>query len=128
MQAPTLANLAKEGVILEQNYVQPKCAPSRAALMTGRYPFHIGRQHESLPPMMPTGLSTKYKLLPQRMRGWLRNTCRGQMAPWVLCVGLHTHPEGFRLLLWLLLAQRRLLQSAVKGHLWSVQRLRSEEQ
>merc|ERR1719305_2248665 len=68
MQAPTLANLAKEGVILEQNYVQPKCAPSRAALMTGRYPFHIGRQHESLPPMMPTGLSTKYKLLPQRMR------------------------------------------------------------
>ena len=34
-QAPTLANLAKEGVILEQNYVQPKCAPSRAALMTG---------------------------------------------------------------------------------------------
>jgi len=68
MQAPHLASLAKEGVILEQNYVQPKCAPSRAALMTGRYPFHIGRQHESLPPMMPTGLSTKYKLLPERMK------------------------------------------------------------
>ena len=35
LQAPTLASLAKEGVVLEQNYVQPKCAPSRAALMTG---------------------------------------------------------------------------------------------
>lgn len=68
MQAPHMAALAKRGVILEQNYVQPKCAPSRAALMTGRYPFHIGRQHESLPPMMPTGLSTKYKLLPQQMK------------------------------------------------------------
>ena len=35
LQAPTMASLAKEGVVLEQNYVQPKCAPSRAALMTG---------------------------------------------------------------------------------------------
>ena len=35
LQAPTMAGLAKQGVILEQNYVQPKCAPSRAALMTG---------------------------------------------------------------------------------------------
>ena len=35
LQAPTMASLAKQGVILEQNYVQPKCAPSRAALMTG---------------------------------------------------------------------------------------------
>ena len=35
LQAPTMASLAKQGVVLEQNYVQPKCAPSRAALMTG---------------------------------------------------------------------------------------------
>ena len=33
--SPHLHGLAKAGVILEQNYVQPKCAPSRAALMTG---------------------------------------------------------------------------------------------
>ena len=33
--APHLLDLAKDGVILEQNYVQPKCSPSRAALMTG---------------------------------------------------------------------------------------------
>ena len=73
--SPHLQDLAKAGVILEQNYVQPKCSPSRAALMTGKswqnnqqrlqfvvflghYPFHTGRQHESLPPQMPTGLST----------------------------------------------------------------------
>ena len=33
--SPHLQDLAKAGVILEQNYVQPKCSPSRAALMTG---------------------------------------------------------------------------------------------
>jgi len=66
--APTLQNLAQDGVILEQNYVQPKCSPSRAALLTGKYPYHTGRQHESLPPQMPTGLSIKYRLLPERLQ------------------------------------------------------------
>ena len=35
---------------------------------TGLYPYKLGRQHESLPPMMPTGLSTKFKLLPQFLK------------------------------------------------------------
>ena len=35
--APSLHQLATQGVVLEQNYVQPKCAPSRAALLTGRW-------------------------------------------------------------------------------------------
>ena len=35
VQAPHLQFLADNGVILEQNYVQPKCAPSRAAILTG---------------------------------------------------------------------------------------------
>ena len=63
--APHLASLARDGTILTQNYVQPKCAPSRAALLSGRYPYRTGRQHESLPPQMPTGLSTRYQLLPE---------------------------------------------------------------
>ncbi|XP_037071604.1 arylsulfatase J-like isoform X5 [Pollicipes pollicipes] len=42
--SPRLEQLAREGVILEQNYVLPLCTPSRSGLMTGRYPFHLGRQ------------------------------------------------------------------------------------
>jgi arylsulfatase A-like enzyme len=33
---PTLERLAREGVILNQSYVQPTCSPSRGALMSGR--------------------------------------------------------------------------------------------
>ena len=39
-----LAKLAKQGIILENHYVQPICTPTRSALMTGYYPIHTGRQ------------------------------------------------------------------------------------
>ena len=42
--SPNLDKLAREGVILDRNYVQAVCTPSRSALMTGMYPYKIGRQ------------------------------------------------------------------------------------
>jgi arylsulfatase B len=42
MSTPTLDRLASEGVQLENYYVQPLCSPTRATIMTGRYPFHTG--------------------------------------------------------------------------------------
>ena len=44
LHTPTLDRLAREGVILNQSYVQPSCSPSRAAFMSGRYPYHLGLQ------------------------------------------------------------------------------------
>jgi hypothetical protein len=38
IKTPTLDQLAKTGAQLEQFYAQPMCTPTRAALMTGRYP------------------------------------------------------------------------------------------
>ncbi|CAL4184303.1 unnamed protein product, partial [Meganyctiphanes norvegica] len=57
VQMPHLHKLAKQGVILEQSYVQPICGPSRAALMTGRYPYTIGRQAQGIKPLQPTGVA-----------------------------------------------------------------------
>ena len=40
--------LAKEGVLLTQSYTTPKCSPSRAALMTGAYPWRLGMQRKAI--------------------------------------------------------------------------------
>jgi arylsulfatase A-like enzyme len=41
-KTPHLDRLVREGVELDQHYVQPVCTPTRTALMTGRYPGRFG--------------------------------------------------------------------------------------
>ncbi|KAI6652563.1 Arylsulfatase J [Oopsacas minuta] len=66
---PTITNLTAEGVQLEQYYVQPECTPTRASLMTGRYPIHLGFQNiGSIKPAQSFGLSLNFTLLPQKLR------------------------------------------------------------
>src|SRR5262249_55339798 len=43
-KTPNIDSLAAGGAKLSQFYVQPMCTPTRAALMTGRYPFRNGLQ------------------------------------------------------------------------------------
>ena len=74
MPTPTLARLASEGVRLDQAYSQQVCTPSRAALLTGKYPFHIGRQKRALKPLQPTGLQLNLTTLPQELKKLGYNT------------------------------------------------------
>ena len=42
IKTPNMDQLASEGVILDNYYVQPICTPTRSALLSGRYPIHTG--------------------------------------------------------------------------------------
>lgn len=41
-KTPNLDELARQGIELDQHYVQPVCTPTRTALMSGRYPGRFG--------------------------------------------------------------------------------------
>lgn len=42
VRTPTLDRYAGEGVVFDRFYAHPVCSPTRASLMTGRYPFRTG--------------------------------------------------------------------------------------
>lgn len=68
IQTPNLDRLAQGGVRLEQFYAQPMCTPTRAALMTGRYPHRYGLQTIVIPSAGTYGLATDERLLPQALK------------------------------------------------------------
>jgi arylsulfatase A-like enzyme len=68
IKTPNLDKLAQEGARLEQFYVQPMCTPTRAALLTGRYPCRYGLQTLVIPTPSTYGLPTDERLLPQALK------------------------------------------------------------
>jgi arylsulfatase A-like enzyme len=68
IKTPNIDKLAQEGARLEQFYVQPMCTPTRAALLTGRYPFRYGLQTLVIPTPGKYGLPTEERLLPQALK------------------------------------------------------------
>lgn len=68
IRTPNLDRLAAAGAKLEQFYVQPLCSPTRAALLTGRYPFRYGLQVGVIRPHAPYGLSLRERTLPQALK------------------------------------------------------------
>ncbi|HUR58777.1 MAG TPA: arylsulfatase [Opitutaceae bacterium] len=67
IRTPHIDRLAKEGAVLDSFYVQPVCSPTRAALLTGRYPTHTG-VYQVVRPGAPWGLPLAERLLPQALR------------------------------------------------------------
>lgn len=69
LKTPHLTKLAKQGVILNQFYSQPICTASRAALLSGRYPFKLGLQGSR--PIVAgdgSGLPLQHTLLPKTLK------------------------------------------------------------
>ncbi len=68
IKTPHIDALAAAGARLEQFYVQPVCSPTRASLMTGRYPMRYGLQVGVVRPWEKRGLPLTEQVLPQALK------------------------------------------------------------
>jgi len=68
IRTPSIDALAAGGARLEQFYAEPMCTPTRAAIMTGRYPLRYGLQTGVIPQGHTYGLATDEWLLPQALK------------------------------------------------------------
>jgi arylsulfatase A-like enzyme len=68
IRTPHLDRLAAAGARLDAHYAQPVCSPTRAALMTGRYPMRHGLQVGVVRPWARYGLPLEERTLAQALR------------------------------------------------------------
>lgn len=57
-KTPNLDRIAKQSIVLDRFYTAPISSPTRAGLMTGRYPNRFGFRESVLPPWREDGLDT----------------------------------------------------------------------
>lgn len=72
---PNIDALAYNGVILDRFYTQQSCTPSRAALLTGKYPSKIGMQGIPITAGENRFLPRNVATLPERLKGLGYKTC-----------------------------------------------------
>lgn len=65
IKTPNIDRLAKEGIELNRFYTAAVCSPTRAGLLTGRYPDRFGLRTTVIPPWSDFGVSTDEVFLPQ---------------------------------------------------------------
>ena len=56
IQTPTIDKFAKEGIRLQNYYVQRLCSPTRAAILAGRYPYYMGLERNVVANGCPIGM------------------------------------------------------------------------
>ena len=67
IETPNIDRLVSEGAELSRFYVCPVCSPTRAGLMTGRYPIRYGLMRAVIPPQRGGGLDTSEVTLPEML-------------------------------------------------------------
>src|SRR5262245_56795613 len=67
-KTPNIDQLASGGAKFTQFYSQSMCTPTRACLMTGRYPWRYGLQTMVIPGTAGYGLDTSEWLMPQCLK------------------------------------------------------------
>ena len=77
---PNLDRLAATGVNLTNFRSCPMCSPTRAGLMTGRWPLRFGMMRAVVPPWSTYGLPAEEQTLPELLAtaGYERRACMGK--------------------------------------------------
>jgi arylsulfatase A-like enzyme len=68
IKTPHIDSIAAAGARFESFYVQPVCSPTRASLMTGRYPMRYGFQTGVVRPYSEYGLPLEERMLPAALK------------------------------------------------------------
>ncbi|MBN1489290.1 MAG: sulfatase-like hydrolase/transferase [Phycisphaerae bacterium] len=97
IRTPHIDRLARDGVAMDRFYVSPMCSPTRAGLMTGRYPMRFGMARSVVRPWMARGLPPEEQTLAEALaQAGYRH--RGVFGKWHLGhLGPQWHPlsRGF---------------------------------
>lgn len=67
IQTPNLDMLAASAIQLNRFYVAPVSTPTRAGMLTGRYPNRMGVRHVVIPPWRDYGIEPQEIFLPQEL-------------------------------------------------------------
>ncbi|XP_078000522.1 arylsulfatase B-like [Glandiceps talaboti] len=91
VHTPNMESLAREGVILNQTYVQQLCSPSRAAFLTGYYAFRLGFGRATIFPQQPAYLRRNFTTIAEALKPlgysthilgkWHLGSCRWDVTP-----------------------------------------------
>lgn len=82
-KTPNIDRLAEQSLELSRFYVAPICTPTRAGLLTGRYPIRFGMMRAVIPPWRTYGLPPEEETLPEMLaRGGYVN--RAVLGKWHL--------------------------------------------
>lgn len=97
IKTPNLDNFANKGVRLENFYSCPMCSPTRAGLMTGRYPIRYGLMRAVIPPYRNFGLNPDETLLPEVLEqaGYKHRACIGKWHLGHMQTKWHPNQQGF---------------------------------
>ncbi len=68
IQTPNLDKLARGGMFLSRNYVQPQCTPTRIAFLTGNYPYRYGLHEHVLMTNSMHGIPAEEKTIAEKMK------------------------------------------------------------
>jgi arylsulfatase A-like enzyme len=83
IHTPNIDSLAGDGVRLERFYSCPMCSPTRAGLMTGRWPLRMGIMRAVIPPWRDYGIPEKEHTLAE-MLGEVGYKHRAMVGKWHL--------------------------------------------